>query len=193
MTAAKLSLLLALAGVLTACGPAAGPPGQPAPSAQPAAPPSPLALSRPSKSSGCLSQNGLPDPACTPGAVDPRVSQANIASTICTSGYTRTVRPPVTFTDPLKLREMAAYGHQGEPPAGYELDHLVSLELGGAPRDEANLWPEPWNGPLNAHNKDEVENYLHEQVCRGGMQLSAAQQQIAADWTQFLAAARTAR
>jgi hypothetical protein len=77
---------------------------------------------------------------------------------------------------------MAAYGLQGHPLADYELDHLVSLELGGAPLDLTNLWPEKWDGPDNAHMKDAVENYLHDQVCRGAMQLADAQQQIATDW-----------
>src|ERR1700687_1954524 len=44
----------------------------------------------------------LPDPKCTPGAVDPSVTQDNIDSTICVSGYTKTVRPPVSVTEPQK-------------------------------------------------------------------------------------------
>jgi hypothetical protein len=77
---------------------------------------------------------------------------------------------------------MGAYGLQGQRLSDFELDHLISLELGGAPADVANLWPEPWNGDGNAHQKDAVENYLHEQVCRGGMQLAEAQRAIATDW-----------
>ncbi len=77
---------------------------------------------------------------------------------------------------------MAAYGLQGQRLADYELDHLVPLELGGAPQDVANLWPEPWNGDANAHMKDAVETFLNREVCRGTMALDQAQRQIATDW-----------
>ena len=135
-----------------------------------------------SKTSGCVVQSGLPDSACTPGAVDSRVNAANIASTICVAGYSRTVRPATNITDRIKREQMAAYGVDSQPPNDFELDHLISLELGGAPADVANLWPEPLSGAINAHQKDAVENYLHEQVCRGAIPLSEAQRQIATDW-----------
>src|SRR5205823_5073451 len=110
------------------------------------------------KTAGCSSQGGLPDPACTPGAVDPRVSPSTEATTICRSGYTATVRPPVSVTDRIKVEQMAAYGLAGQPLSAAELDHLIPLELGGAPADVANLWPEPWTREPNAHEKDAVEN-----------------------------------
>jgi hypothetical protein len=141
----------------------------------------------PTKTSGCASQGGLPDTACTPGAIDPRVTQANIASTICTRGYTATVRPSTSVTDRIKRDQMTAYSLQGQRLADYELDHLISLELGGAPAAVANLWPEPWTGDSNAHQKDAVENYLHEQVCSGSMQLADAQRMIATDWRSVYA------
>jgi hypothetical protein len=62
--------------------------------------------------------------------------------------------------------------------------------LGGAPDDVANLWPEPWSGDANAHMKDAVENYLHDQVCRAGMPLADAQHQIATDWLSVYKANR---
>jgi hypothetical protein len=77
---------------------------------------------------------------------------------------------------------MAAYGLQAQPFADYELDHLVPLELGGAPRDIANLWPQPWDGEANAHMKDAVETFLNREVCRGAVQLVDAQRAIATDW-----------
>ena len=134
------------------------------------------------KTSGCLSQGGLAGPACTPGAVDPRVSQSNVNSTICTRGYTATVRPRVSVTDPIKRERMAAYGLQAQRLANVELDHDIPLELGGNPQDLANLWPKFWNGEANAHMKDVVETYLNREVCRGGMPLAEAQRQIATDW-----------
>jgi hypothetical protein len=98
------------------------------------------------KSSGCVSSGGLPDPACTPGAVDPRVSQSTAGQTVWTRGYTATVRPPKDVTDRIKREQMAAYGLAGQSPSSVELDHLIALELGGAPADLANLWPQPWTG-----------------------------------------------
>ena len=136
------------------------------------------------KATDCLSSGGLPDPACTPGALDPRVTQDNIASTICVSGYTATVRPSTTVTNRIKVKQMAAYGLQDQPLATNELDHLVPLELGGAPADVANLWPEPWTGDVNAHQKDTVETFLNREVCRGIIQLVDAQRMIATDWLE---------
>jgi len=136
----------------------------------------------PTKSSMCASIGGLPDPGCTPGGVNPAVMQANIQQTICIANFTATVRPPTSYTTPLKGRLMIAYGLTGLDLGDFELDHLISLELGGAPRDPANLWPEPWTGDSNARQKDVVENRLHARVCSGAMTLAEAQQQIATDW-----------
>ena len=61
---------------------------------------------------------------------------------VCVVGYSTAVRPPVSVTEPIKAAVMHAYGDRG-PPSEYELDHLVPLELGGAPRDLRNMWPEP--------------------------------------------------
>jgi len=136
----------------------------------------------PTKTTGCASIGGRPDAACTPGGIDPTVTQDNIVQTICVANYTARVRPPTSYTTPLKNKLMLAYGYGGQPTLDYELDHLISLELGGAPRDPANLWPEPWTGPMNARQKDVVENSLHSQVCSGALTLAAAQEQIATDW-----------
>ena len=134
------------------------------------------------KTSGCTSHDGLPDADCTPGAVDPRVERRGVDSTICTRGYTAMVRPSVSVTDRIKREQMPAYGLEGQRFNEYELDHLISLELGGAPDDVANLWPEPRSGAANAHMKDAVENFLNRQVCRGLMPLAEAQRQIATNW-----------
>ena len=75
----------------------------------------------------------LPDPVCTPGATNPNVSQSNIGQTIYVSGCTRTIRPPVSYTDPLKRQQIALYG-LGGTTADYEEDHLIPLELGGPSR-----------------------------------------------------------
>jgi hypothetical protein len=133
------------------------------------------------KTTGCLSSGGLPDAACTPGRLDARVTQANVASTICVSGYTATVRPSTRITEPIKVQQMAAYGLADQSLADEELDHLIPLELGGA-TDVANLWPEPWTGPTSAREKDKLENFLHGQVCSGALALADAQHAIVSDW-----------
>jgi hypothetical protein len=122
-----------------------------------------------------------PDPSCTPGALNPAVTQATIGSTICMSGYTKTVRPSEHITAKEKLASMAAYGDSG-PPSDFEYDHLVSLELGGAANDPRNLWPEPGSSP---NPKDSVENALHRLVCAGQMRLSRAQKIIATGWITY--------
>jgi hypothetical protein len=133
--------------------------------------------------SGCVEVGGLADRHCTPGVTNPAVTQATIHSTICVAGYTRTVRPPVSYTGPLKRRLMRAYGLTG-PLSLYELDHLIPLELGSAPSAVANLWPEPWGGPHGAHVKDAEENALRRAVCDGSITLVAAQARIVSEWTR---------
>jgi ribosomal protein L24E len=121
----------------------------------------------------------LPDPTCTPGAINTAVTQADIRSTICTTGYTDTVRPPVSITEPAKYKSMSAYNSTGSATL-YEYDHLVPLELGGS-SDVRNLWPEPHAG--GSYTKDGVEGRLNAVVCSGQVTLAAAQQAIAANWT----------
>lgn len=119
----------------------------------------------------------LPDPRCTPGSIDPAVTQATIRQTICTHGYTATVRPSESQTERFKFD--VAYPAYGDPRSHRtELDHLVSLELGGS-NDASNLWPE---SPATPNPKDTVEGVLHRAVCSGQVSLAAAQQAIARDW-----------
>jgi hypothetical protein len=129
----------------------------------------------------CTAQGSNPDQSCTPGRLNPSVTQSNIQKTICVTGYTGTIRPPVSYTNPLKAELMRSYGLTG-PSSAYELDHLISLELGGHPRSPSNLWPEAYLPVPGAHEKDKVENYLHRQICDGKMTLAAAQKQITSDW-----------
>jgi hypothetical protein len=122
-----------------------------------------------------------PDRHCTPGALDPRVTQSNIQRTICVLGWTSTVRPPVSVTEPEKRASMAAYGATG-PLSAYEYDHFVPLQLGGAVNDPRNLWPEPGASP---NPKDTVESDLRSAVCAGRMTLADAQRAIVSDWTKL--------
>jgi hypothetical protein len=124
-----------------------------------------------------------PSPSLTPGATDPGVTQDDIQSTICVPGYTKTVRPPETITHNLKLQIMETYRASGEL-RDYELDHFIPLELGGCPDCVSNLWPEPYGSNLGARQKDQVENYLHREVCSGNMTLTQAQDAIRTDWAK---------
>ena len=123
----------------------------------------------------------MPDLHCTPGALNPAVTQATIYKTICRRGYSSSVRPSTSVTEPEKLASIRAYGlHQRA--GSYEYDHLISLELGGAANDRRNLWPENGASP---NLKDKVENYLHARVCDGRMLLARAQRIIALGWISF--------
>lgn len=133
-----------------------------------------------------LAQSSLPDPALTPGAVNPDVTQDNIQETICVPGWTRTVRPPEEYTYELKRRQIREYGYADRRLRDYEEDHLIPLSLGGSPTDPRNLWPEPrfpadgWT----ADRKDELEAALALEVCAGEVSLAEAQQAIAHDWRE---------
>jgi hypothetical protein len=127
---------------------------------------------------------GLPDSSLTPGAINTAVIQSNIASTICVPGFTIKIRPSSSYTTALKKKQLAAgyLGYTNKSPASYEEDHLISLELGGSPSSEANLWPEPWDGNWGARKKDTLENKLHDLVCSNQLSLSEAQSVIATNW-----------
>ena len=118
----------------------------------------------------------LADPVRTPGVLNPDVTQANITETICVTGWTRTVRPPVEYTNALKAKQMRAYRELGSP-SDYQEDHLISLELGGNPTDPRNLWPEPYP---RAAQVDQIENDLNAKVCSGALSLADAQLQESA-------------
>ncbi len=114
--------------------------------------------------------------ALTPGVLNTEVTEETIARTICRRGWTRTVRPPVDFTNDLKRRQLRQYGLRG-PPSAYQEDHLISLELGGSPADPRNLWPEPYPRALAV---DQVENDLNRRVCSGSLTLAQAQREESA-------------
>jgi len=145
-----------------------------------------------------------------PGKTNPKVTQANIQSTICKAGWTDTIRPPTSYTTALKktqMRDTLHYLTKNPLPkvlstSGltmipqltkckvhsantqcWEEDHIISLQLGGAPRDPDNLWPEPWFGKWNARIKDVLETKMKRMVCNGEVTLAEAQKAIATDWT----------
>jgi hypothetical protein len=115
-----------------------------------------------------------------PGALNPQVTQANISQTICVPGWTKTVRPPVTYTDSLKRKQMTERHLPGKP-ADYEEDHWYPLEIGGHPTDPRNLWPQP-RANHEAADKDLLENTLNKAVCGRKMTLKQAQDCLDHDW-----------
>jgi hypothetical protein len=126
------------------------------------------------KTSGCMVRGPLQDPDCTPGAI---IASAT-TDMICQPGYARSVRNVPTSE---KDQVFAEYSIASHSPGEYEVDHLVSLELGGS-NDIANLWPEAASPRPGFHEKDKVENYLHSQVCSGAISLQQAQIKIATNW-----------
>lgn len=116
-----------------------------------------------------------PNYSLTPGEVFSAVT----ASQVCISGYSSSVR---SVSDSLKKQVYAEYDISYPQPTGeYEVDHFISLELGGD-NSIKNLWPEPANPTPGFHQKDLVENYLHSEVCSGKITLIEAQNEIKTDW-----------
>lgn len=126
------------------------------------------------KTSGCQASSSLQDKGCTPGAIFASATKKQV----CVPGYASSVR---NVSVSLKNKVYAAYGIKKRRPGQYEVDHLVSLQLGGS-NDIANLWPELADPKPGFHEKDRVENWLHDQVCDGKMSLRDAQIKIATDW-----------
>lgn len=118
----------------------------------------------------------MPDSRLTPGAI-----LTTDSDEICVSGYSKRVRNVSRET---KEQVYRLYGITARQPGEYEVDHLISLELGGSNAIQ-NLWPESFlTQPLNAHVKDELENRLHALVCSGKIPLPEAQKAIASDWVR---------
>lgn len=118
----------------------------------------------------------LPDPKMTPG--DALTTDTQV---VCQPGYAKSVR---NVPQSLKNQVYRQYGVTSRQPHEYEVDHLVSLQLGGS-NSIRNLWPQSFvTQPLNAYVKDRVENKLHELVCSGQLPLEQAQREIASNWVE---------
>lgn len=126
-----------------------------------------------------------------PGSVNPDITQSNISQNLCNPHWsTKTIRPPVSYTNTLKWKQIREYWYSDTSKKSYEEDHIIPLEVGGNPSDPKNLFPEPYNTVVNgkivgAHQKDVVENKLHSEVCSGRMKLKAAQQIFMGDWYAY--------
>jgi hypothetical protein len=114
----------------------------------------------------------MPRPSLTPG-----VALAAGPTQICVPGYSSSVR------DVPQAENDAVYARYGvaHVPYAHEVDHLISLELGGS-NAIRNLWPEPYAGRWGARTKDVLENRLHDLVCAGQLSLHYAQHIEATNW-----------
>jgi hypothetical protein len=147
----------------------------------------------------CRLQEGgrLPDPACSPGGLNPDITPdpALLSRTICKRGWIASVRPK--NSDVLKHQVLLRYGISPTRLnlARYAMDHRVPLEVGGAPHDLANLWPEPWEADRQhpdgiaapgsgAQSKDKIENRTRAAICNGQLSLQQGQQLFLGDWWQ---------
>jgi hypothetical protein len=130
------------------------------------------------------------DPKCSPGHAFPlNTIQVNgkyaqepgssIVGDICAPGYTKNVRH---VTEVTKNKVYALYGIETRMKGEWVIDHIISLELGGD-NNITNLYPQ---STKDAHEKDKVENLLHDKVCAGEMTLQQAQYDIARNWTKYL-------
>jgi hypothetical protein len=121
-----------------------------------------------------LEANALPNRSLTPGYTRPAK-----LSELCGM---RQPNAPDDEDVSMKQKVFSEYGLPVSTSKSYELDYLITPELGGAD-DVRNLWPEPYaSTDWNAHVKDELENRLHTMVCDGQIDLATAQKDIATDW-----------
>jgi hypothetical protein len=150
----------------------------------------------------------LPNPRTTPGATNPAIDWKVAYKTICApSGWsTKVIRPPASYTNAIKRKQMLALGYtvanplptvrtqaggrrpdisycvpRSANPACYEEDHLVPLSAGGSPRSERNLWPQPI---AEALVKDRLEQTIARGICDGRIDMVDAQRAIANNWVQ---------
>jgi hypothetical protein len=113
--------------------------------------------------------------------LNPTVTRETIATTICVRGWTKTIRPPVSYTNRIKMRLIHELEIPEELLVDFELDHRIPLALGGAPSDPRNLELQPWD---EAGEKDQIEACLARAVCSGTITLDEARQRIWTDWRE---------
>jgi len=151
----------------------------------------PLPPARPAGSLHVTGLNGeLPDLHGTPGAINPDVTEATIKNTIAVGGWTARVRPPVSYTNALKVQVMREYGLTGNP-ASYELDHLVPLCAGGNPTSGQNLWAQRREGINGASTKDLTEVAAQHAILSGVMSLADVQRGFMTNWVDLHATLMT--
>jgi hypothetical protein len=119
----------------------------------------------------------LPDSALTPGEKVDKVTQNNVAQTICMPDYKVS-----NVSSKTKAKVFSEYHISKPDRSRYVIDHLIAVKVGGS-NDVKNLWPQPREGDGNSVSKDDVEDQLNLMVCSGAVPLAVAQLAIAANWT----------
>ena len=118
--------------------------------------------------------SAIPEANLTPGATRPATRED-----VCRSEPDQNAR---LIPASVRQRVFESYGLPNARPEAYEVDYLITPELGGSD-DIRNLWPEPYSSTVwNAHVKDALEDRLHEMVCDGTLDLRTAQHDIASNW-----------
>lgn len=126
----------------------------------------------------CKVNGLLPDSTCTPGDV----RKETTIKDICTPNFTKTIR---NVPESLKKQVYAEYGmNSKQKPCPCEVDHFISLTLGGS-NDIKNLWPESYQNPMGAREKDKLENYYHRQICAGKITQEQVIKELREDWTKY--------
>jgi hypothetical protein len=145
----------------------------------PAPPPTVVDTRRGSESTGVVADTALRYPFVPNTTMTPGAALDVTAADICIPGYSKRVR---NVPAAVKRQAYASYGIRTHAPGEYEVDHLISLELGGS-NSIRNLWPQSFRTrPWNAYVKDALENELHRRVCAGTIDLAKAQNVIAHNW-----------
>lgn len=151
-----------------------------------------------SASAACAAAPSLPDAARTPGASDATVTSSNYRSQLCSAANgtkyhtTDEKRPTSQYTTALKKKQLGDWRYSDQKLGDYEEDHLISLELGGDPRSEKNLWPEPYAGQWGAKVKDGLESELGRRVCLPNtdpehLSLATARKAVRINWIKAYA------
>lgn len=128
-----------------------------------------------SKTANCLADRSLPDPDCTPGDV-----LATSTEEVCVKGYSNDVRNISKSTRTEVFTEYNIPYQNGE----YEIDHLISLKLGGS-NDISNLFPMKYDIIFGANSKNKFEDYLYNKVCNGEIPIEEAQFEISSNWLEY--------
>jgi hypothetical protein len=116
------------------------------------------------------------------GALNPDVTQATIAQTICVPGYAKGAGPSTSYTNGVKQMLMQRAKMNPALAEYYELDHIIPLSLGGHARKLDNLALQLREGENGAERKDRIETKLQCLVCSGQLKLATAQREILEDW-----------
>ena len=126
-----------------------------------------------SSAAASIEREALPVASLTPGA-----SWQLSVGEVCAGGAREQQEVPAA----VRRVVLRAYGMEQVPDDEYELDYLITPELGGAP-DARNVWPQRYaSGLWNARVKDQLERLLPQLVCKRQVALETAQHDIALDW-----------